>query len=212
MLKMDGKKGMLIVFEGVDHCGKSTQIKLLHEALIKNGCKSTIMTFPDRTTKIGKMINEHLKNINDLATDYQIPQVMHLLFSANRWEKRNIIIELLNSGTTILMDRYFYSGIAFTAAKGVDLEWCSSTDKGLPQPDMIIYLYVKESDIEKITKRGDFGKEIYETTCFQKKVLSIYNQLHMQYKDIWCQVDALDKKDIIHNKIYDYVNSKLENS
>lgn len=71
-----GKRGAFIVFEGIDRCGKSTQVDLLGKALNAKNIR-----FPDRTSAIGVMINSYLvsaTNMND--------QAIHLLFSANRWE------------------------------------------------------------------------------------------------------------------------------
>ena len=68
---------------------------------------------------------------------------MHLLFSANRWEAVKSLKARLNSGETLVCDRYAFSGVAFTAAKGtLDLEWCKNPDRGLPAPDAVIYLDV----------------------------------------------------------------------
>jgi dTMP kinase len=49
------------------------------------------------------------------------------------------------------VDRYAYSGVAFTAAKGFDVEWCKCPDKGLPAPDLVIYLKMA---VEDTMKRG----------------------------------------------------------
>ena len=57
--------------------------------------------------------------------------------------------------------------MAFSSAKGMDLEWCKACDKGLPAPDVIIYLDIP---IEDASQRGEFGNERYEKIDFQKKV------------------------------------------
>ena len=68
--------------------------------------------FPDRTTNIGGIINSYLGCKKELED-----HVVHLLFSANRWEMEKEIINTLMSGTSVLIDRYAYSGVAFSAAK-----------------------------------------------------------------------------------------------
>ncbi|RKP19054.1 P-loop containing nucleoside triphosphate hydrolase protein [Rozella allomycis CSF55] len=148
------KRGILIVFEGCDRSGKSTQSKLLYEFL-KERTSVELLRFPDRTTDIGKVINQYLTSSNNLND-----QCIHLLFSANRWELKEKIVQLLNSGTSVILDRYVYSGIAFSAAKGLDLEWCRACDKGLPKPDV---LYFFQLELEQASKRGNFGQERYET-------------------------------------------------
>ncbi|XP_025934333.1 thymidylate kinase isoform X2 [Apteryx rowi] len=78
---MAGRRGALIVLEGVDRAGKSTQGRRLVEALRVAGHRADLLCFPERTTEIGRLISSYLekeKNLEDHA--------VHLLFSANRWE------------------------------------------------------------------------------------------------------------------------------
>uniref|UniRef100_A0A0B6YQ44 dTMP kinase n=1 Tax=Arion vulgaris TaxID=1028688 RepID=A0A0B6YQ44_9EUPU len=110
-----GIRGALIVFEGCDRSGKSTQCAKLAEKLIADGKKVKLMKFPDRTTPIGQMIDRYLKQTEELD-DHTI----HLLFSSNRWEAMQKMVNLLKSGTTLIVDRYAYSGVAYSAAKTVN--------------------------------------------------------------------------------------------
>ena len=106
------KRGALIVFEGCDRSGKTTQVTRLVERLNEGGKKAVMRRFPDRTTSIGSVINSYLgckKELDD--------HVVHLLFSANRWEVEREIVDTLMSGTNVCIDRYAYSGVAFSAAK-----------------------------------------------------------------------------------------------
>ena len=80
------KRGLFIVFEGVDRCGKTTQISMLKKHFLSKNVPCHEMEFPDRSTpQIGAAINGYLKNKNDLNDN-----VIHLLFSANRWEKQYV--------------------------------------------------------------------------------------------------------------------------
>jgi dTMP kinase len=71
-------RGAFIVVEGLDRAGKSTQVAGLAKALNARSIK-----FPDRTTPIGKMIDNYLAQKSDMED-----RAIHLLFSANRWEAR----------------------------------------------------------------------------------------------------------------------------
>lgn len=116
-------RGAFIVLEGVDRAGKSTQCKKLLDMLSPN---AILTNFPNRTTEIGKVINKYLKNEIELSDE-----AVHLLFSANRWEQKDFIKNSLNSGKTVIVDRYAFSGVAFTAAKpGFTMEWCRQPDIG----------------------------------------------------------------------------------
>ncbi|XP_030028995.1 thymidylate kinase isoform X2 [Manduca sexta] len=108
-------------------------------------------------------------------------EAVHLLFSANRWEKAGNIIKTLEAGTTIILDRYCYSGVAFSAAKGLDLKWCKSPDVGLPKPDKVFFLTMP---FEAIIERKGFGQERYEILDFQRKVVDMYSQLKEENWDV----------------------------
>jgi dTMP kinase len=98
--------------------------------------------------------------------------------------------ELLDAGTTTVVDRYSHSGVAFPAAKdGMDVEWRYAPEKGLPaRPDAILYLGLP---IEKAMKRGEFGAERYEKEEFQKKVRENFFQMMKEGpQELWNVMDA----------------------
>jgi len=99
----------------------------------------------------GKLIDAYLQQGVELSD-----QAVHLLFSANRWEAAAAMTDKLAKGTTVVVDRYAFSGACFTAAKGVDLEWCKAPDKGLPAPDLVLFL---DLPVDKAKTRGEFGAE-----------------------------------------------------
>ncbi|CAA2954729.1 thymidylate kinase isoform X1 [Olea europaea subsp. europaea] len=157
-------RGALIVLEGLDRCGKTSQSYL--EEL---GHAVESWRFPDRTTNVGQMISSYLGNKSHLD-DHTI----HLLFSANRWEKRSLMESKLKSGTTLIIDRYSYSGVAFSSAKGLDMEWCKAPEIGLLAPDLVLYLDISP---EKAAERGGYGEERYEQLEFQKKLARSFKAL-----------------------------------
>lgn len=169
------KRGMLIVLEGNDRVGKTTQAKKLVEWLSNQGRKTRFVCFPDRSTPIGALIDQYLKGELKMHNNS-----IHLLFSANRWEKFEEMKAALKSGDTIVVDRYSYSGVAYTASKpGADYEWTRAPENGLLKPDCVIFL---SSDIKMLQNRGDFGNEIYETSTFQNSVREIYYKMK---EDSW---------------------------
>ncbi|KAK8669632.1 hypothetical protein V6N13_107057 [Hibiscus sabdariffa] len=80
----------------------------------------------------------------------------------------------LKAGTTLIVDRYSYSGVAFSSAKGLDFEWCKAPEIGLIAPDLVLYLDIPP---EKAAERGGYGDERYEQLEFQKKVARHYKLL-----------------------------------
>ncbi|KAK6194530.1 hypothetical protein SNE40_000150 [Patella caerulea] len=195
-------RGSLIVFEGCDRSGKTTQCNKLITQLEADGHKAKYLKFPDRTTKIGQLINSYLGQSCDLD-DHAI----HLLYSANRWEAIHTMKSLINQGTTLIVDRYAYSGVAYTAAKeGFTLDWCKQPDIGLPQPDKVFYLTLSS---EALSRRGGFGDERYEKKDIQDKVAQNFQKL----KDgDWEEIDADKSVEDLHRELYSRVKQVMEDS
>jgi dTMP kinase len=164
------KRGAFVLLEGIDRCGKTTQCTKLVERLLSIGITATLMRFPDRTTSTGMIINNYLTQSQNQLDDHAI----HLLFSANRWESASTLVQHLQNGTTVVCDRYVYSGVAFSASKIkavsslssevdtntnmnstteeiplLDLEWCKAPDRGLPAPDCVLFLDVSPDVAEQ---------------------------------------------------------------
>ncbi|XP_050422126.1 thymidylate kinase [Adelges cooleyi] len=174
------RRGALIVLEGCDRSGKSTQCSKLVERLNNLKIPAKKISFPDRSTPIGTIIDQYLSRKIDLPD-----RSVHLLFSANRWELEPEIHKQIQSGVTLIVDRYSYSGIAFTSAKKcVNLNWCCAPENGLPKPDLVMFLKLS---LEEMMKRGGFGEERYENTEFQNEVDKKFEKLK---GDNFIQIDA----------------------
>ncbi|TPX33477.1 dTMP kinase [Synchytrium microbalum] len=199
MLSPTSRRGALIVFEGGDRSGKSTQAATCRDKLIKCGHHAVLLRYPDRTTPTGQIIDRYLKREIELDD-----RAVHLLFSANRWESMKSMRETLASGTTILSDRYAYSGVAYSAAKGLNLQWCKSPDQGLIAPDAVIYL---EVPTETAASRGDFGNERYETMDLQGRVRVMFENLK---EPSWKILDAHKPIDALAEQVQAIVSETME--
>lgn len=141
------RRGAFIVLEGVDRCGKTTQVQLLVKHLLGIGLATVAMRFPDRSTMVGGLIDQYLQSKSEMDD-----RAIHLLFSANRWEAAPKLESYLQNGTTVVCDRYAYSGVAFSSAKPTlahDLAWCQACDVGLPAPDAVIFLDLTQDEAEQ---------------------------------------------------------------
>lgn len=189
------QRGMFIVLEGLDRSGKTVQCEKLLQYMLEKGYKTESLKFPNRETEIGKVINSYLEkkvNINDRA--------IHLLFSANRWELADLIKDKLINNINLVVDRYAFSGAAFTAAKNnVSLEWCKLADSGLPLPDLVIFLDISASES---SNRENFGMERYETVSFQDEVRKRFYDLIKGTDSVnWKVIDATKTVEDIHEEI-----------
>ncbi len=191
------------MFEGLDRSGKSTQSRMLADALNAKSMATEIWRYPNRGTSIGQLINSYLSRQIELDD-----HAVHLLFSANRWETVSEMRQKLNSGVNLVLDRYAYSGVAYTSAKtGFDFDWCKQCDVGLPKPDLVCFLDTKNVSVES---REAFGEERYESTDFQKQVYTNFNKLFDLEGGSTSECMILNAKDTIEKLHETIVESVLE--
>ncbi|KAJ2158028.1 hypothetical protein GGF46_004080 [Coemansia sp. RSA 552] len=193
------RRGLFILFEGCDRSGKTTQSTRLVQALCDAGVAAKLVKFPDRTTAIGKMIDGYLSQKTALND-----QAIHLLFSANRWEAMEQMRADLESGVTLVVDRYAFSGVAFSAAKGLDLKWCKAPDAGLIAPDRVFFMDIHPDDA---AKRAGYGEELYERRDMQ---LNVRGRFFSMMESPWSVLDALKDVDILHQQIMGMTMTALE--
>ncbi|XP_032285278.1 thymidylate kinase [Mirounga leonina] len=192
---MAGRRGALIVLEGVDRAGKSTQSRKLVAALCAAGHRAELLRFPERSTEIGKLLSSYLEKKSEVE-DHSV----HLLFSANRWEQVPLIKKKLSQGVTLVVDRYAFSGVAFTSAKeNFSLDWCKQPDVGLPKPDLVVFLQLR---LAEAAMRGEFGRERYENGNFQERALHRFHQLMADETLNWKMVDASKSIEDVHKEIH----------
>jgi len=165
------QRGLFITLEGIDGSGKTTQVKLIADRLTKDGHLVYVTRFPNYDSDIGHLIKQYLSNKTELT-----PRVQHLLFCANRAEFVDKIDRLVNEGFIVICDRYVHSGIAYSVANGLELEWCRSVERALPKPDLTILLSISTYDAlaRKTTSAADRydGKQ-----DFLERVAHAYSQM-----------------------------------
>lgn len=141
-------------------------------AFLAHNHSLTRYAWKDRSTPIGTSIDAYLRGQAE-----QEDHVIHLLFSANRWEAASSIISAIEAGTTVVIDRYIYSGIVYSAAKdnpSLTLDWARRPEVGLPRPDLCIFLDIGP---DKAALRGGWGGEKYETTAMQARVRALFDEV-----------------------------------
>ena len=78
----------------------------------------------------------------------------------------------------------------------MDIEWCKYSDKGLPKPDLVIYV---DTPAEMVRERCGFGNEIYEVPEFQRKVAEVFDKLFDS--KYWVKVDGTKDIDTVHKDV-----------
>ena len=185
---------MLIVLEGLDGAGKSTQVRLLREYLGQKCPKLEYIHFPRYDAPVyGSLISRFLRGEFGSIESVH-PQLVALLFAEDRHGAAPSIKKALAEGATVLLDRYVYSNLAYQCAKLADAseaedlrEWIINTEFGEfdePRPDLNIFLDVPISFVEKSLSSSRKGsdraylhhaQDIHEEDiAFQKKVKQMY--------------------------------------
>ena len=227
------EKGKFIVIEGVDGCGKSTQMSLLTEEFSRIGTECRYIHFPMLNQGVyGTLVAEFLRG--EYGSIEQVhPKLVALLFANDRMEHIQTINDWLNSGYVVLADRYVYSNIAYQCAKLSSSREKESLKKWildyefnhnqLPKPDCSFFLNVPFEFVRKTLTANRSGDDrdylngrtdIHEQSMdFQRQVYNEYMDLlneRPQFIDIPCaneQGDFLPKEDI-HQKMMDYLTKK----
>ncbi len=145
---------MLIAIEGLDQSGKATQSQLLRDQLRQGGTRARVVSFPDYGTSIGEEIARALQGERDYG-----PDVMQLLYIANRHERKADLERWLDGGLVVVCDRYVASSIAYGEAEGLDVDWLTQTQRLLPAPDLTILLDIAP---ELAVERKATGRDRYE--------------------------------------------------
>lgn len=128
-------RGLLIGIEGIDAAGKRTQSSLLEAWLHSKKVTVDMISFPEYSTAIGGEIKGFL-----LGTKSYPPEVRHILFAANRWERKRAIEDKLQRREVVVVNRYSESNLAYGVANGLPLDWLINLEAGLPKTDLVLVL------------------------------------------------------------------------
>jgi dTMP kinase len=187
---------MLIVLEGLDGAGKSTQVRMLKEYLMQRCGELEYIHFPRYDAPVyGDLISRFLRG--EFGDNSQVhPQLVALLFAEDRHGAVPQMRAALDEGKLVLLDRYVYSNIAYQCAKLKDIKerrdlrnWIFQTEYGvfgLPEPDLNLFLDVPIGFVEQSLSQSRSGsdrnylegsRDIHEADmAFQRAVRDAYLQ------------------------------------
>ncbi len=211
----NGYDGLLIVIEGTDGSGKSTQLELLKRS-IQDKSYGVMVSEWKTSRLIGKVIDD-AKDRNLLnATTYS------LLYAADFADRlENQIIPALKSGFVVLLDRYYYTALACDVVRRQDIEWVKNLYEYAPEPDLTFYLDIP---VDVLLKRiiGTTGLSYYESgrdlgfstdfyksfKIYQRKCLDEYNNMKSEYNFI--SIDGTKSIKEIHKIMNNEVQKILD--
>ena len=146
------------------------------------------------------------------------PSLPHPFYAAVRSSR---IKSLLDSGTTIVCDRYAFSGIAFSASKALlqrapsstssplTYEWCRAPDVSLPAPDLTLFLDISPEQAAK--QREGYGEERYEKLEMQVRVREVFERIGKEMgTEKWMTVDAGRTREEVEKDIWEKASPLVE--
>lgn len=110
-----------------------------------------------------------------------------------------MMLKALENGQTVVLDRYAYSGLVYSVAKGLNREWCKNSDRGLIEPDVVIFLDLEWS---VLGRRKGFGEEKFEEKEMQIKVKEGFKEL---VDEKWRIVDGGREVEVVHKEVMEIV-------
>ncbi len=197
------ERGRLIVLEGIDGAGKTTQAELLCDHLEAKG-RRVVRTAEPTDFESGRALRAALggrvkKSECEMAVMFVADRIVHNIHPTEGLEA------ILSSGADVICDRYYYSTLAYQG-QSTDYEWCKAMNLSCPEirrPDLCIYLdLTPEQSLERI-RRGRESVEIYENletlTRVRNAFLSVLEDLSAT--DRIARVDAYRSPEEISSEI-----------
>ena len=193
-------RGLLIAFEGLDQSGKQTQAERLRDRVVAAGRLVRLLSFPAYDTSIGTEIGRALQGDRDYG-----PDVMQLLYVANRYEWKPQIEFELNRGTVLICDRYLASSVAYGDAHGLDAAWLMDIQKYLPQPDVTFLLDINPavSATRKTVDRDKYERDL----ALLARVRDSY--MRQAAAGGWSTLDANRDRDVVAADVWKVVAARL---
>lgn len=194
------RRGKIIVIEGIDKAGKTTQANLLLKKL--KGKKYVKFDFPDYSTPVGIEIKQFLDGKRDYSDEVKM-----MLLSANRWEKKSEIESIIGKGTTIIMNRYYQSNLVYGISKGLKLKWLLALDEGLPKADLVVVIDIKTNTLVE-RSRNDITDTFEEDLDLIRNVRRNYKMLANKFN--WHIIDGEDTVNIVNVQVVELVRKIMK--
>jgi dTMP kinase len=192
--------GPLIAFEGLDQSGKETQARRVGPWFEARRFRVEHLNFPDYTTTIGKEIGAALRGERHFS-----PEVMQLLYVANRHEWKQAIQTWQTDSRAVICDRYVSSSVAYGEAQGLDPAWLVEIQRTLPPPTITVLLDIAP-EVAADRKRTNRDKYEQDLAMLGRVRTSYLRQAAAQD---WLVVDASQTIDVVSLEILTQLGPRL---
>ena len=196
--------GRLIAFEGLDGCGKTTQVARLVAALRAAG-HEVVETREPTDGSTGRRIRAMARSGESVSPEQQLAW----FFEDRREHVAGLIAPALEKGQIVVTDRYYPSTVAYQGARGLDPERIlTESEAEFPLPDLVLILEIDaEAALQRVTQRGAARDAAFERLDLLERVAAIFGSLERPYLE---RVDARGDPDAVHAAILARLRERLD--
>ena len=168
--------GFLLVIEGIDGAGKSTQAKVLGERLAARGHK-VVLTKEPTNGPWGRLLRESAQ-----TGRLSIEEEVETFLKDRREHVEQLILPRLREGCVVIVDRYYFSTVAYQGARGVDpQELLRRNEEFAPEPDLLVLFDLEvEAGLGRVQTRGDQAN-LFEQTESLRRAREIFLSIQKPY-------------------------------
>ncbi len=197
-------RGRLLAFEGLDGCGKSTQVAALSRSLREAGC-DVLTTHEPTDGPWGRRIREMAR----AGVPAAVEEELRWFVEDRRAHVAETLEPALRAGRVVLTDRYFLSTVAYQGARGLDPERIlADSEAEFPLPDLVLLLEVEPAlGLERVRGRGGELESVFEQPERLARVAEIFRSLNRPYIE---RIDASDPADAVEHAIRTRVEQRLD--
>ena len=170
------KRGTLIVFEGIDGCGKSTQLRRAAESLTDRGLDIVVTREPTEG-RWGRRIREMARSGDGVAPETEL----EWFFEDRREHMREVVEPALAAGRIVLSDRSYISSVAYQGARGLDpTKILTESEAEFARPDLILLFELSAKEgLARVHERGGEGEPVFENLDFLERVAAVFETLEI---------------------------------
>lgn len=195
------ERGLLIVFEGLDGCGKSTQLDLLCERLRAKHYE-VIPTKEPTDGPLGRRIREMARSHERVAPEQELEWFME----DRRQHVRETLEPGLAAGAIVLSDRYWLSTVAYQGARGLDAAAILRTSEAeFPDPDLAMIFEIPAAEgLARVNARGGVAEPAFEELAFLTRAAKLFASIDRPWIE---KIDARPSPDTVQQVVADHVRA-----